>query len=45
MDELDDYFSKLPTNNFQNVTDPKKKAILQKFKKSLIDEDVEEFDR
>lgn len=45
MDELDDYFSKLPTNDFQNVTDPKKKAILQKFKKSLIDEDVEEFDR
>ena len=45
MEKLDDYFSKLPTNDFSSVTDPKKKTVLQKFKKSLIEEDVEEFDR
>ena len=45
MDELNEYFAKMPTNDFSDVTDPKKKNVLLKFKKSLIDEDVEEFDR
>lgn len=44
MDKLDDYFSKLPTKDFSWYAEPKKK-ILEKFKKSLIEEDVEEFDR
>ena len=45
MDEINKYFSELPTNDFSNVNDSKNKAVLQKFKKSLLDEDVEEFDR
>jgi hypothetical protein len=45
MDELNEYFAKMPTNDYSDVTDPKKKNVLLKFKKSLIDEDVEEFDR
>ena len=45
MDELNEYFAKMPTNDFPDVEDPYKKQILEKFKKSLLDEDVEEFDR
>ena len=45
MNKLNDYFSKLPTNDLSNIEDPHKKQILEKFKKSLLDEDVEEFDR
>ncbi len=45
MNELNDYFAKLPTNDFLDVKDSHKKQILEKFKKSLLDEDVEEFDR
>ena len=45
MKELDEYFSNLPMNDFPNVKDPEKKKILEKFKKWLIEEDVEEFDR
>jgi hypothetical protein len=44
MDQLDDYFAKLPTKDFSGYAEPNK-SILEKFKKSLIDEDVEEFDR
>ena len=45
MDKLNEYFAKMPTNDFSDVEDPYKKQILEKFKKSLLDEDVEEFDR
>ena len=45
MEKLDEYFSKLPMNDFPNVEDPEKKKVLEKFKKWLIEEDVEEFDR
>jgi hypothetical protein len=44
MDKLDDYFSKLPTKDFSGYPEPQK-SILNKFKKALIEEDVEEFDR
>ena len=44
MKELDDYFSKLPMQDFSNYTEPQK-SVLEGFRKSLIDEDVEEFDR
>jgi len=45
MDELNEYFSKMPTKDFNKIKDSHKKHILEKFKKSLLDEDVEEFDR
>ena len=45
MKELDQYFSKLPTMDFSNEKNPKKKAILEKYKKSILEEDIEEFDR
>jgi hypothetical protein len=45
MDKLNEYFSKMPTNDFPDVEDSHKKQVLEKFKKALIEEDVEEFDR
>jgi hypothetical protein len=33
MEKLDEYFSKLPMNDFPNVEDPEKKKVLEKFKK------------
>lgn len=44
MNQLNEYFSKLPTKDFSHYSEPQK-SILNKFKKSLLEEDVEEFDR
>ena len=45
MDKLNQYFAELPTKDFSGVEDSHRKQILEKFKKSLLDENVEEFDR
>jgi hypothetical protein len=44
MDQLDDYFSKLPTKDFSGYPEPQRK-ILKNYQKAMSDSNRDEADR